>query len=96
MAILSLWLAEHQMNKVFDEMLEGYGQSKPILPLKEAGKIICENAARFDWENVCSKNPGDEFMYLCNPPYSGARLQDKKQKEDVALALKSIHGFNNT
>ena len=36
MAILSLWLAEHQMNIVFEEQLAGYGQSKPILPLKES------------------------------------------------------------
>ena len=53
MAILSLWLAEHQMNRVFDEMLEGYGASKPILPLKEAGKIVQGNAARVSWEEVC-------------------------------------------
>jgi type II restriction/modification system DNA methylase subunit YeeA len=31
MAILSLWLAEHQMNKVFEERLFDYGKSKPIL-----------------------------------------------------------------
>jgi hypothetical protein len=42
MAILSLWLAEHQMNKVFEEMLYDYGRSKPILPLKQAGKIVQE------------------------------------------------------
>jgi hypothetical protein len=40
MAILSLWLAEHQMNKVFEEILFDYGRSKPILPLKQAGKIV--------------------------------------------------------
>jgi len=40
MAILSLWLAEHQMNLVFDDQLAGYGQSKSILPLKKAGKIV--------------------------------------------------------
>ncbi len=52
MAILSLWLAEHQMNRVFDEMLEGYGASKPILPLKESGKIMQANANRTN----CVKN----------------------------------------
>ncbi|MGX5818001.1 class I SAM-dependent DNA methyltransferase [Chitinophaga lutea] len=95
MAILSLWLAEHQMNKVFDEILEGYGQSKPILPLKEAGKIICGNAARLDWGSLCARSPVDEIYLLGNPPYLGARLQDEKQKEDVALVLKSIPGSNN-
>jgi hypothetical protein len=38
MAILSLWLAEHQMNKEFESELFDFGRSKPILPLKEAGK----------------------------------------------------------
>ncbi|MGI9527836.1 MAG: DNA methyltransferase, partial [Weeksellaceae bacterium] len=46
MAILSLWLAEHQMNKVFEERLFDYGKSKPILPLKEAGQITQGNATR--------------------------------------------------
>ncbi len=32
MAILSLWLAEHQMNRIFEEMLFDYGKTKPILP----------------------------------------------------------------
>jgi type II restriction/modification system DNA methylase subunit YeeA len=49
MAILSLWLAEHQMNKVFEERLFDYGKSKPILPLKEAGQITQGNATRVDW-----------------------------------------------
>lgn len=32
MAILSLWLAEHQMNRVFEDSLFDYGKSKPICP----------------------------------------------------------------
>jgi hypothetical protein len=95
MAILSLWLAEHQMNKLFDAELEGYGQSKPILPLKEAGKIVCANAARKDWEEVCSKSKGDEIYVLGNPPYYGARKQNENQKEDVEFVLKGVHGYNN-
>ncbi|TAG00021.1 MAG: class I SAM-dependent DNA methyltransferase [Cytophagia bacterium] len=71
MAILSLWLAEHQMNKVFDDMLEGYGQSKPILPLKQAGNIVCGNATRLSWETVCPKSLTDEIYVLGNPPYLG-------------------------
>ncbi|MEZ5049697.1 MAG: type IIL restriction-modification enzyme MmeI [Saprospiraceae bacterium] len=46
MAILSLWLAEHQMNRVFEDDLVGFGKSKPILPLKEAGQILQGNATR--------------------------------------------------
>lgn len=95
MAILSLWLAEHQMNQFFENRLEGYGKSKPILPLKEAGKIICANAARETWENVCPKAKADEIYILGNPPYLGARLQDNHQKEDVSYVIGKIRGSNN-
>ncbi|MBS1531517.1 MAG: class I SAM-dependent DNA methyltransferase [Bacteroidetes bacterium] len=83
MALLSLWLAEHQMNKIFEEMLEGYGQSKPILPLKEAGHIICENSLNVNWSSVCSKSKTDEIYVIGNPPYLGARVQAEDQKKDM-------------
>ncbi len=95
MAILSLWLAEHQMNKVFDEMLEGYGASKPILPLKEAGKIVQSNAARISWEGVCPKTKDAEIYIIGNPPYYGARLQDDEQKKDMGIVFHGINGYNN-
>src|SRR5690606_12131716 len=80
MAILSLWLAEHQMNQVFEIELIGYGKSKPYLPLKEAGNIVQGNAARINWENVCPKKADDEIYIIGNPPYLGARVQDGDQK----------------
>lgn len=87
MAILSLWLAEHQMNKIFDEMLEGLGQSKPILPLKEAGNIVSGNATRLDWTTVCPRAIKDEVYILGNPPYLGSRNQISEQKDDMALVF---------
>lgn len=95
MAMLSLWLAEHQMNNIFEQRLEGFGRAKPILPLKEAGKIVCANAARIPWEDVCPRTTEEETYLLGNPPYYGARKQDKEQKQDVALVLRSIRGYNN-
>ena len=83
MAILSLWLAEHQMNLYFDEKLEGFGKSEPILPLKQAGNIVAGNAARINWEEVCPKNEGDEIYIIGNPPYLGSRNQDAEQKADM-------------
>lgn len=87
MAILSLWLAEHQMNKVFVDELQGFGKSKPILPLKEAGHITQGNATRLNWEDTCPKNSTDEIYILGNPPYLGSRNQDKEQKEDMKLVF---------
>lgn len=88
MAILSLWLAEHQMNKVFVEELEGFGQTDPILPLKESGKITQGNAARMDWEKVCPKEINDEIYIIGNPPYLGSRNQDADQKSDMELVFR--------
>ncbi len=95
MAILSLWLAEHQMNKVFEELLFDYGKSKPILPLKQAGKIVQGNATRIDWEIVCPLRKEDEVYIIGNPPYLGARVQDEEQKKDMAIVFHGINGYNN-
>lgn len=51
-ATLSLWLAEHQMNKKFKDL---FGDCKPPLPLSRSGNIVCGNATRLDWEQVCPK-----------------------------------------
>lgn len=83
MAILSLWLAEHQMNQVFEQELLDYGKSNPILPLKQSGNITRDNAARMNWETACPKNEGDEIYVIGNPPYLGSRNQDSNQKEDM-------------
>ncbi len=84
-AILSLWLAEHQMNVKFKEI---FGSSNPTLPLKEGGKIVCGNATRVNWEDVCPKDESAEIYIIGNPPYLGARNQDEKQKEDMDAVFK--------
>lgn len=92
MAILSLWLAEHQMNKVFEEMLFDYGRSKLILPLKQAGQIVCANATRRDWKSVCPIKKGEEVYIIGNPPYLGSRNQNIEQKNDMNF---TFHGVND-
>jgi hypothetical protein len=95
MAILSLWLAEHQMNKVFEEMLFDYGKSKPILPLKQAGKIVQGNAARLDWKDVCPIGKEDEVYIIGNPPYLGKSVQVEEQKKDMDFVFSSFTGYKN-
>lgn len=87
MAILSLWLAEHQMNKVFEERLFDYGKSKPILPLKNSGQIQQGNATRVDWKSVCPITEKDEVYVIGNPPYYGSRKQNQEQKDDLKLVF---------
>ncbi len=78
-AILSLWIAKHQMNAEFKDK---FGLSIPLIPLKETGQIREGNATRISWESVCP-NDGDEEIYLIgNPPYKGAKTQTKEMKAD--------------
>jgi hypothetical protein len=93
MAILSLWLAEHQMNRVFEEMLFDYGKSKDILPLKEAGQIQQGNATRRDWNEVCPISEKDEVYVIGNPPYLGYSRQDEVQKEDMKIVFSRINNY---
>ena len=88
-ARLSLWLAQHQMNQYFDGM---FGIMKATLPLKESGKIVCANATRVDWNEVCprtDKVTGEHEIYVVgNPPYLGYSLQEPEQKEDLEILCK--------
>lgn len=49
-AILSLYLAKHQMNIEFEEH---FGKEIILIPLADNAKIVQGNAARLDWQNVC-------------------------------------------
>lgn len=91
-AKLSLWLAEHQMNVEFFSKI---GTANPTLPLKEAGHIVCDNACRIDWNDVCPNNGEDEIYVLGNPPYLGATLLNEEQQKDRECVLKNIKGFKN-
>ncbi|MAS87229.1 MAG: SAM-dependent methyltransferase [Micavibrio sp.] len=79
-AILSLWLAEHQMNVKFEEV---FGQTNPTLPLKEGGNIVCGNATRIPWEDVCPKDTDAEIYVLGNPPYAGQKNHTDDHRGDL-------------
>nr|WP_246062719.1 DNA methyltransferase [Corynebacterium sanguinis] len=78
-AVLSLWIAKHQMNEEFREQ---FGTSIPLIPLKETGQIRAGNAARVDWNEVCPNNGTDEIYLIGNPPYKGGKSQPPEMKAD--------------
>lgn len=86
-ATLSLWLAEHQMNVIFEEELYVFPKT---LPLKPSGHIVCGNACRLDWNTVCPHTPADEVYIMGNPPYLGTKWQNSTQKEDVDIAMPDL------
>lgn len=89
-AILSLWLAEHQMNQAF---FNEFGRIKSPLPLQSNGNIVQGNACRLDWEKVCPKNPDDEIYILGNPPYLGSKNQSSEQKKDMEYVFRKLPNF---
>jgi len=89
-AILSLWLTENQMNKVFENE---FGYLEPMLPLKPSGNIVHGNALRLNWEDICPKSDerGELEVYICgNPPFLGGKSQSKEQKNDLANVFDTI------
>ncbi len=91
-AILSLWLAEHQMNVKFKEV---FGKATPSLPLKEGGNIVCHNATDINWEDVCPYDPSSEVFILGNPPYLGTRNQKSEHKSDMSRVFNTWNNYKN-
>ena len=88
-AMLSLWLAEHQMNNKFHA---DFGVNVAALPLHNINQIKCGNACRVDWEEVCPHTKEEEVFVFGNPPYLGSRHQEQDQKEDMNYIFKKDSG----
>ncbi len=74
----ALWIAENQMMKATEDIVH---MTLDFLPLKTNAHIVEGNALRIDWNDVV---PKEKLNYIMgNPPFVGARLMSKPQKEDV-------------
>ena len=74
----ALWIAESQMMKKTEEIVRSHLE---FLPLTSYANIVEGNALRIDWETVVPKNKLNYIMG--NPPFVGARLMSKVQKDDL-------------
>ena len=88
-AILSLWLTEHQMNIAFKEE---FGESRALLPLKNSGNIVQGNSLQINWKEICD-NTDAEVYILSNPPYMGFKMQDPNQKHDMEEIFKNVPNY---
>ena len=88
-AMLSLWLAEHQMNT---KLNAEFGVNTKALPLKNITQIVCGNACRLDWNTVCPHTPDEEVFVFGNPPYLGRSMREKEQQTDMDI----VFGDNTT
>lgn len=91
-ARLSLWLAEHQMNVLFEQEL---GSSQPMLPLKDSGHIIHGNSLRIDWNDVCPNNGTDKIYIIGNPPFGGTLNRTAIQSEDMERVFIGFKKFKS-
>ncbi|HIF9371788.1 TPA: class I SAM-dependent DNA methyltransferase [Photobacterium damselae] len=91
-ARLSLWLAEHQINKQWEEHI---GTAEPVLPLKATGKIVCRNSLRIDWNDVCPKTSEDEVYVVGNPPYLGTLGRTDEQREEMKAVFSGFGALGN-
>jgi len=92
-AMLSLWLAEHQMNALFSKAFSDVHIQ--ALPLKNIDTIREANACRVDWNEVCPHTPEEEVFVLGNPPYLGSSMQNEDQKSDLQYVCGHFQNYKN-
>ncbi|PSD42678.1 class I SAM-dependent DNA methyltransferase [Vibrio sp. V02_P2A34T13] len=91
-ARLSLWLAEHQINKQWEEDI---GPADPVLPLKPTGKIVSGNSLELNWRVVCPKAEEDEVYVIGNPPFHGHVGRDAKQRKDMEKVFDGVKSLRS-
>lgn len=92
MAKLSLWIAQHQMNNLYEILLN---DKRSFLPLTPSGNIFCKNANFVNWDKICPKQKGKKIYVIGNPPYIGSSMQTKDQKKDMEIIFKNNKNFKN-
>ena len=74
----ALWISRLKSNKDYMLLLD---LDEKDFPLDERANIICDNALRFDWNNLIE--PSRVSFIIGNPPFAGARWMTKEQKDDL-------------
>lgn len=86
----AMYLVDHQMNQ---ELSVIFGKPYARIPLREPPTIMNADALTTNWENVILKS---ELSYILgNPPFSGARLMTKEQKEIFLKVFDNAKGAGN-
>ena len=91
-AMLSLWIADHQMNIELKERLQNAFRN--TLPLQKVGAIRCANSLKIDWNEVCPHTKDEEVFIFGNPPYLGTEKQSLEQKKDLEINCNDL-GINS-
>ena len=71
-----MWIAETGMKRETASIVH---HDLDFFPLRSEAHIAEDNALRLDWRTVC---PAPDYI-IGNPPFVGARLMNKEQKDDL-------------
>lgn len=74
----ALWIAESQMMTETEKIVQ---RDLDFLPLKNYSHIVEGNALHLDWAQVIA--PSELNYIIGNPPFLGARVMSKEQKQDL-------------
>jgi type II restriction/modification system DNA methylase subunit YeeA len=80
----AMWLMDHLMN---NEASKKFGKYIARIPLTASPSIKIANAFEIDWETLVQKT---ELSYILgNPPFVGASMMSKRQKQDMAFVFEN-------
>lgn len=87
-AQVAMWLTDHQMNI---EASEVFGEPILRIPLQKSANIRLGNALRIDWAEFV---PPNRLNYILgNPPFGGAMVVTKEQREDMLTVAPDVKGI---
>ena len=81
LAVLSMFIAAHQMNIKFEEE---FGKKLTIIPIIDMPTIICGNSARLDWNSVCSNMPHEDSAMYTMSMFDDINAEIDSQKNNTA------------
>ena len=84
----ALWISRLKANQEYLLLLD---LDEKDFPLTDRANIICENALRYDWNDLVE--PSRVSYIMGNPPFVGARMIDDMQRIDVNAVF---HGWDNS
>lgn len=86
----AMFLVDHQANR---ELADAIGAAPDRLPITITAHITHGNALELDWGEVLPKVSGETYVFG-NPPFIGARMMSKQQKEELSAAWCGMKGVN--
>jgi type I restriction-modification system DNA methylase subunit len=89
-ARVAMYLVDHQMNRLFEKT---FGLYQPRIPLRDPAHIYHGDALTKDWKEIIE--PAQLSYIFGNPPFYGARLMNKIQKENLQNVFGKLRGVGN-